>query len=101
MATKVNEQSLDASCSDPAKERDPGSTNMAEHQDLDRGEAKAAGECSGGGAEHSEMTQQPTDQRQAPRLQTERIKDLVIYQAERGKPKWARGTQKSQCSCRA
>ncbi|XP_053254291.1 SCAN domain-containing protein 1-like [Podarcis raffonei] len=69
MATKVNEQSLDASCSDPAKERDPGSTNMAEHQDLDRGEAKAAGECSGGGAEHSEMTQQPTDQCQAPRLQ--------------------------------
>ncbi|XP_061453281.1 SCAN domain-containing protein 1-like isoform X2 [Rhineura floridana] len=69
MATKVNKQNLDASCSDPTEETDPGNTIVAEHQDLDRGEPETGGECSGGRAKHSEMLQQPVDQRQAPRLQ--------------------------------
>ncbi|KAH0631367.1 hypothetical protein JD844_005665 [Phrynosoma platyrhinos] len=69
MATKVQDQSLDTTCSDPVEERNPNSSIVAEHQDLDRDEQEAVGECSGAGTEHSEMPTQPPAQCSATSLQ--------------------------------
>lgn len=67
MATKAQEQSLEASCSDPAEERSAGSDPAAKHPDLDQGEPGTSGECSG--AELSEMPAQPVSQRPPASLQ--------------------------------
>ncbi|XP_042296750.1 SCAN domain-containing protein 1-like [Sceloporus undulatus] len=69
MAAKVQDQSLDSTCSDPVEERDPNSSIEAEHQDLDRDEPEAAGESSGARGEHSEMPTQPQAQCSATGLQ--------------------------------
>lgn len=70
MGTKVEEDNLDAFHADPGEEGDPGSSVVDEHQDLDGGEPEAAGECSGGVAERSEMPPPPpTDQCQVANLQ--------------------------------
>ncbi|XP_060639810.2 uncharacterized protein [Anolis sagrei] len=69
MATKVQEQGLDASCSDPVEEQDAGCSIVAEHQDLARDEPEAVGECSGAEAGHSEMPSQPPAQCPATSLQ--------------------------------
>uniref|UniRef100_A0A6J0V5N7 SCAN box domain-containing protein n=1 Tax=Pogona vitticeps TaxID=103695 RepID=A0A6J0V5N7_9SAUR len=67
MATKVQEQSLEASCSDPVEEREPGSDIGAEHPDLDRSEPGPSSKCSG--AKRSEMPTQPVTQCSAANLQ--------------------------------
>ncbi|KAJ7304131.1 hypothetical protein JRQ81_011658 [Phrynocephalus forsythii] len=68
MAAKAQEQSREASCSDPADERDAGSGLVAKHPDLDRNEPGSSSECSG--AQHSERpSAQPGSQCPAASLQ--------------------------------
>ncbi|XP_060114246.1 SCAN domain-containing protein 1-like [Heteronotia binoei] len=77
MDTKVQEPSLETSHADPAEERNLASGSRAGHQDLERDEPNAAGDCAeSGGAERSEMPPQPADQRPAPAsLQVKREED--------------------------
>ncbi|XP_062996171.1 SCAN domain-containing protein 1-like [Elgaria multicarinata webbii] len=68
MATERHAQSLEASCTDPVEEGDPGSSIVAQLQGLDGGEPEAAGEHSRAGAERSEVPSRSTDRCEAASL---------------------------------